>query len=178
MTTTINASTSSGLVATPDNSGAIALQNNGTTGLNLTAAGFPLTPLRPSFSARQTSTGLTTAADAEQKFDVVLFNTGSYYNASTGRFTAPVAGVYYFAAQLLGNNTNSRAIFYLAKNNSQSVPSVEASSTANQYTSIGTFGLFELAVGDYISVKNGGSSENLFYTSPSNQNWFIGYLIG
>jgi len=156
------------------------IYNNALSGkvLGLDTSGRMTLPFQPAFSARQTSTGLTTATDAEQKFDVVVFNTGSYYNASTGRFTAPIAGKYYFAAQLLGSNTNARAIFYLAKNNSQNVPTVEASSTANQYTSIGTFGLFDLAAGDYISVKNGGSSENLFYSSPSNQNWFIGYLIG
>jgi hypothetical protein len=39
MTTTINASTSSGLVASPDNSGTIALQSNGTTQLTVSATG-------------------------------------------------------------------------------------------------------------------------------------------
>jgi len=40
MTTTINASTSSGLVATPDNSGTIALQSNGVTKATVSSAGF------------------------------------------------------------------------------------------------------------------------------------------
>ena len=39
MTTTLNATTSSGLVATPDNSGDIALQSNGTTKLTVSSAG-------------------------------------------------------------------------------------------------------------------------------------------
>ena len=39
MTTTINASTSSGLVTTPDNSGAIALQSNGTTITTISSTG-------------------------------------------------------------------------------------------------------------------------------------------
>ena len=40
MTTTINASTSSGLVMTPDNSGTIELQSNGTTKATISSAGF------------------------------------------------------------------------------------------------------------------------------------------
>ncbi len=39
MTTTLNATTSNGLVATPDNSGTIALQSNGTTELTVTSTG-------------------------------------------------------------------------------------------------------------------------------------------
>ena len=39
MTTTLNATTSNGLVATPDNSGTIAIQSNGTTQLTISAAG-------------------------------------------------------------------------------------------------------------------------------------------
>lgn len=40
MTTTINASTSSGLVTTPDNSGAIDLQSNGVTKATINSSGF------------------------------------------------------------------------------------------------------------------------------------------
>ncbi len=39
MTITLNASTSSGLVVTPDNSGVVAIQNNGTTELTVASTG-------------------------------------------------------------------------------------------------------------------------------------------
>lgn len=39
MPITLNASTSSGLVVTPDNSGVVAIQNNGTTELTVTSTG-------------------------------------------------------------------------------------------------------------------------------------------
>jgi hypothetical protein len=54
MTTTINASTSSGLVTTPDNSGEIAFQNNGTTELTVNAFGIGLGTAVPS-----SGTGIT-----------------------------------------------------------------------------------------------------------------------
>lgn len=94
MTTTLNATTSNGLVATPDNSGAIALQNNGVTGFNLTAAGYPLTPLRPAFYA--TKTNGNTGTSGTIVYNNVLLNIGSGYSASTGIFTAPVSGTYQF----------------------------------------------------------------------------------
>jgi hypothetical protein len=143
----------------------------------LNSAGLMTVPYQPCFSARQTSTGLTTADAAEQKFDVVLFNTGSYYNASTGRFTAPVAGKYLFRFQMLTVSTSGRALCYIAKNNSQSIPSVEASATALNYNDIHAMAIFDLSAGDYVSIKNATTAEALFYGSPSNQNWFVGYLI-
>jgi hypothetical protein len=144
----------------------------------LNSAGLMTVPYQPCFCASQTSAGLTTASFAEQKFNVVSFNTGSYYSASTGRFTAPVAGKYLFRFQILTNNSSGRALCYLAKNNSVSSPTVEASATALNYNDIHAMGIFDLAAGDYVSVKNGDTAEALFYGGPSNQNWFIGYLIG
>jgi hypothetical protein len=151
---------------------------NGSERMRIDSAGLVTMPSQPCFSARQTSTGLTTATGGEQKFDVVFFNTGSYYNASTGRFTAPVAGKYLFRFQMLTNSTSARALCYLAKNNNVGLPSVEASATAEFYNDIHAMAIFDLAAGDYVSVKNADSGEALFYGSPSNQNWFIGYLIG
>jgi hypothetical protein len=145
----------------------------------LNSAGLMTVPYQPCFSARQTTSGITTTGAAEQKFDVVLFNTGSYYNASTGRFTAPISGRYYFAFQMLTNNSNNRCICYLAKNlGSSNPPSVEASATAQNYNSISAFGIFDLTAGDYVSIQNASSSDAQFYGNPSNQNWFVGYLIG
>ena len=105
MTTTINASTSSGLVTTPDNSGAIALQANGTTGLNISASGYVTTPIQPAFMAYRTagnvsSTGIFIC-------NTVTFNDGGHYNSSTGRFTAPVTGRYQMNFFVLAQNGNS-----------------------------------------------------------------------
>lgn len=94
MTITLNASTASGLVVTPDNSGVVAIQNNGTTGFTLDASGRPLTPLRPSFYAQLTSGNTGTSGTII--YNNVVLNIGSCYSASTGIFTAPVSGVYQF----------------------------------------------------------------------------------
>ena len=99
MTTLINASTSSGLVVTPDNSGAIALQNNGLTGLNISAIGQVTMPLNVCFSAYAQATSAANTI----VYNAVYVNIGGCLNPSTGAFTAPVAGVYYLSAQFLAN---------------------------------------------------------------------------
>jgi hypothetical protein len=64
MTTTINASTASGLVVTPDNSGQIAFQNNGTTELTVNAFGIGLGSAVPS-----SGTGITFPATQSASSD-------------------------------------------------------------------------------------------------------------
>jgi len=102
MTTTINASTSSGLVTTPDNSGAIALQNAGVTGLNISASGQVTTPLQPAFNAAM-STGAVISSGNVVVYGNAYTNIGSCYSTSTGRFTAPVSGMYQFNANIYSN---------------------------------------------------------------------------
>jgi hypothetical protein len=106
MTITINASTSSGLVTTPDNSGAIALQNNGTTGLNIDASGRVTTPLQPAFNAVRNgssgnlSVGTSSGSPTIVSWDTTTLNTGTCFSTATNRFTAPVAGTYLFMASI------------------------------------------------------------------------------
>jgi hypothetical protein len=81
MTTTINASTSSGLVVTPDNSGNIVLQYNGVAA--------------PAFSAwMTTSYSVTSGSWTKIPFDTEQYDTANAFSTSTYRFTPPVAGYY------------------------------------------------------------------------------------
>jgi len=85
MTTTINASTSSGLVVTPDNSGNVLLQYNGQSA--------------PAFSAYKSS-NQTVSANTYVKltYDTELFDTNN--NFSSSRFTPTVAGYYQINASI------------------------------------------------------------------------------
>ena len=78
--------------------------------LLIDTSGRVTTPSQPSFFARNTS-------GSHNNGDVILFNqiyhnNGSHYNTANGRFTAPVAGYYFFYTTVCWNRTTSTIDFY------------------------------------------------------------------
>ncbi|XP_072324947.1 complement C1q tumor necrosis factor-related protein 3-like [Scyliorhinus torazame] len=49
-------------------------------------------------------------------YDSIILNTGSAYSPSTGKFTAPVSGTYWFAYSVLGLLTSQNTVVYLMRN--------------------------------------------------------------
>jgi hypothetical protein len=82
MPITLNASTSSGLVVTPDNSGNIVLQYNGVS--------------TPAFSAYLNQAQTPSVAWTKVQMNGELFDTASCYDTTNYRFTPTVAGYYQF----------------------------------------------------------------------------------
>lgn len=103
MTTTINASTSSGLVVTPDNSGNILLQYNGVSA--------------PAFSAYATgTTSISNSTWTKVTLGTEEFDTNS--NFASSRFTPTVAGYYQISAAvyMAGNGALTQAGVSIYKN--------------------------------------------------------------
>ena len=144
---------------------------NGTTAQTVDSSGRVLTPARPAFQ------GLSTTKQSSGNYLFTSFSTsgngacnrGGHFNASTGIFTAPIAGIYNFGF-IFGNTDNSsgRQIGNLYLNDTLVIEVAEGS---DAYNDIGSSIVMELSASDTISVG----------TNPTLQ-WgrctFSGFLIG
>jgi hypothetical protein len=132
-------------------------------------------PYQPIFSVRKSDGGATYSGTFIG--NVVDVNVGSHYNTTNGRFTAPVAGTYFFSVFALfssgGTDTGQSFVFY--KNGAATGVIPYTRSTGAQYTQCGGTCMFTLAAGDYIQVLTDGGT---WYATGAMHNTFCGHLIG
>jgi hypothetical protein len=141
--------------------------------MRITSDGFVTTPYCPSFrvGANSSFTGNNTIhLHASELHDI-----GNNYNPSNGRFTAPVAGSYYFGVQLISalSDTSTEQNINLRVNNTPI-----NDSRYQGYTNGGAHlkTVVVLSVGDYVTVANGNADTTTYAGGFHNQ--FMGYLIG
>jgi len=152
------------------------IQNSsGTNALSIDSSGRILTPARPAFAAR---TSATTGATSTVKFGTEIFDHGGNYDTTNYRFTAPIAGLYFFEVHVL--TERSTAIYEvsidLEKNGTIFERLYSAKGDAsNHHLEIRGSTLVELAANDYVDVYN--NSSRSIITSDKHC-IFNGYLIG
>ena len=137
----------------------------------------PLTPTRPSFKAKPSSSTTIAATNVIIFTDVTsathgCHNVGGHYNTSSGIFTAPLAGVYVFSCCMYNNGSADAEIdLYL---NSQSCGVMRMYSDGTAYDSMNFTQNILCAVNDQVkfSVVDGTAYYNTNVSSIS------GYLLG
>jgi hypothetical protein len=160
----------------------IALGTN--TRFLINSSGNVTMPYQPAFYAYQSaSLDKATTGPFTTEFNTTLVNVGSHYSTSTGRFTAPVAGVYFFQLKALPRYGSSNGAVELTfyKNGSNVVgrsfvygsmlsTANHAQVTANLYIS--------LAVNDYVQmgIYAVSAGTNVYY--GENLASFCGHLVG
>jgi hypothetical protein len=156
------------------------------TAMTIDSSGRILTPQRPAFHARL-STGSGTGTQGDIVFNEEDFDIGSNYDTSNGRFTAPIAGIYYFAFDALVCESNGDQLTdgnYCAvrfhKNGSNglfSQYSYNRTTGATQYNTINRIDCIQLSASDYIQVH----VDNKYIYSDATGQYdatFQGFLIG
>lgn len=88
------------------------------------------------------------------RFDTVFFNHGSYYNATNGIFTAPVAGRYFFCFNMLPNNPTTGATYLAVFKNGGATagPYSIVQHPANTWNTIYCHIMLDLAASDTVGV--------------------------
>ena len=131
-------------------------------------------PNQVGFFARRTS-HVTSSGDIV--FTDVEFNRGSHYNASNGRFTAPVDGVYLFTFACLLYSMNSSSHARLDVNGSayggMSSFGVYGTFTGT-YAGQGASAVAELNANDYVTINFFRNTTNLH----ANYTWWSGFHLG
>ena len=128
-------------------------------------------PYQPAFRATF-STSYTVAVNTEMVPSTIVTNIGSHYSNTTGRFTAPVAGMYHFSFNVRFNAVSYYNFTFRLNGNITSY--YESVGSASVSTNDGYSNSIYLNAGDYVSLFNGstgGLSSDSFAS-------FSGFLIG
>jgi hypothetical protein len=157
---------------------ALTLQaNNGTTGLTVNSNGMVSTPLRPAFFVG--GNGGTIATGQVIPWNVSVTNTGTYFNTSTYRFVAPIAGTYVFTMYgIMGvtGGVNTQAEILLRKNGSTTLANMHRNmANSNQWEQGSVTVIVVLAVSDYIDTYTYAGT--IYLDSSNYYSGFSGYLL-
>jgi hypothetical protein len=190
MPVTLNASTSSGFIATSDTSGNLELQNNGTTRMTVSSSGvsFAAQPLiggvaPPAFSAYLGSNQtLSSGTWTKLQINTEDFDTNSNYDPTTNyRFTPTVAGYYLISigvAALNGSNTALEGAIY--KNGAQAKIGYAYSSTSGGLDdwSINFSSLIYMnGTTDYVELYAFAVGATLVINSGATNTYFQGVMV-
>ena len=148
--------------------------------MRISSAGYLTVPATPAFAAyglnnAQTGSYVTTLP-AALLFSNVSTNNESCYNSANGRFTAPVAGLYYFSWSILVDNdgpAGSITSAQLYKNGGSTSFTCYNQNPGTCYIQTSQSMTISLSASDYVVVQglNG-------YIHTGSETAFTGYLIG
>lgn len=133
-------------------------------------------PYQPAFDAYGTVGNESFTSERPIPLNSTTFNVGSHYNTSTYRFTAPVAGIYFFRAHVYKQSSGNASRLRFYKNGSD-VRIYQYISASDVFTHQIT-GILSLAVNDYVTCTfNGDGAGTSIYLADNHTN-FSGYFLG
>ena len=147
-----------------------------TKGVNVDTDGRVTMPYQPAFFAYNVGGSLSmSTGDVNPIFSETYYNIDNQYDATTGKFTAPVAGIYYFSLQVYCHSSSSHNRFKIHTQAGmqfyQIVPSISTDNTTR------LSGSLFLNVNDYVYATLQSSGSNSYYRHSNHTN-FTGHLVG
>ena len=165
--------------------GAQRISGSGSSNYGITqdSTGRVRLPLNPCFRAYGTP---STASGNVSIWSNVLYNIGSHYTQATGRFTAPIAGRYFFAYSNIGNNNATVYRYYPRINGTIFASFYQLRLDSGHNNSGDIYGpngaktvILNLAVNDYVDIQFNSDNGTADYSNSSEIfGYFMGYLIG
>lgn len=157
--------------------------NGSSQAVIIDGSGRMMVPLNPAFLASNSGGTHTTNVNTVLDYNTAQLNRGNNYSTSTYAFTAPVAGVYYFYAQVYQQNVAAIKSLAWRKNGSElsygsdtALMGYNATSQTSDSIIAGAV-ILNLAVNDYVqlAVRSASAANLQWYGGHST---FLGYLIG
>jgi hypothetical protein len=181
MATNIQASPTSGLIISPDQSGVLTLQSGSNTATMPAATGTVMVSGNmPAFSATQpNSQSFSSATATKITFNNKEFDTASCYDNSTNyRFTPNVAGYYQISAAVgLNATSGTTGLIFIYKNGSSYRRGTQTSAAGSTYDATVSSLIYFNGSTDYVEIYVYLSGTSPSTTTDSNSNWFTGVLV-
>ena len=152
----------------------------GTERMRIDASGRITMPYQPAFRASGNGSWQAIGSNVQAPFNVAVVNIGGHYSATNRRFTAPVAGQYYFTWHTYNDNAYSNAIVPrvngsgLTGGGGDAIVAYQNSGVTGNLT-ISASIVLTLAANDYVDIACRVNHSSRIYM-PHSQ--FSGYLIG
>jgi hypothetical protein len=148
--------------------------------ITLDTAGRVTMPYQPAFSVKLASNNYHGTSAATIVYTTVDHNIGSHYSTSTGRFTAPISGVYHFDACTLINLVTASSVayarMYWIKNGSIFRDNIGDQGSYGTYQRVSGSLTASLSANDTIEIQCLGNNSGAY--TYLDYSWFCGHLVG
>lgn len=127
----------------------------------------------PAFRVQLTDGTLAGTGDID--YNTVHYDNTSSYSTSTGRFTAPVTGTYFFSAH--GVSTNDRTVYDFTINGTRQQINSLVDAPLAGYGQCNISATLHLTAGEYVTVYQVEGS-TFGESTTENYNVFSGFFVG